>query len=83
MVKPKVYTKVSIKKKASYTWQSVMAGVEALKIGYIWRVGDGAKIKIWDDEWIPQSRSRKVITARDNLFVTSKRPHRSFDRGLG
>ena len=43
----------TLKKKALYTWQSIMAGVEALKVGHIWIVGDGVKLKIWEDEWIP------------------------------
>ena len=36
----------TLKKKASYTWQSIMAGVDTLRRGYIWRVGDGEKISI-------------------------------------
>ena len=60
----------TLKKKASYTWQSIMAGVEALKVGNIWRGGDGVKIKIWEDEWIPQSPTRKVITVQGNQLLS-------------
>ena len=31
-----------LKKGASYTWQSILAGLECFKQGYIWRVGDGS-----------------------------------------
>ena len=31
----------TLKKKASYTWQSIMEGVKTLKLGHIWRIRDG------------------------------------------
>ena len=43
----------TLKKKASYTWQSIMGGVETLQLGYIWRIGNGHKVKIWYDAWLP------------------------------
>ena len=42
-----------VKSGSSYTWQSVMVGLQCFKKGYIWRVGDGTQINIWDDHWIP------------------------------
>ena len=39
---------------ASSTWQAVMYGLELLKQGIIWRVGDGSQIRIWRDPWIPR-----------------------------
>uniref|UniRef100_A0A453N7T7 Uncharacterized protein n=1 Tax=Aegilops tauschii subsp. strangulata TaxID=200361 RepID=A0A453N7T7_AEGTS len=35
-----------LKKNSSFTWQSIMAGVNSLKHGYIWRVGNGKNISI-------------------------------------
>jgi len=37
----------------SYTWRSIVRGLQALKKGLIWRVGDGTRIKIWEDPWYP------------------------------
>jgi len=37
----------------SYSWRSILQGVELMKKGIIWRVGDGSNIKIWTDPWIP------------------------------
>lgn len=51
-----------LKKGSSYIWRSIWAGIQTFKKGCIWRVGDGAKINIWDDCWIPSSFSRKVVT---------------------
>lgn len=33
----------------SYSWQSIVRGIKALKEGTIWRVGDGTMINIWLD----------------------------------
>ena len=46
-----------------------MLGLQTLKRGHIWMIGDGSRINVWGDEWIPNSPTRKVITAHgDNLL---------------
>lgn len=35
---------------ASVTWQAIVHGLELLKKGIIWRVGNGASIRIWRDK---------------------------------
>ena len=57
-----------MKSGSSYTWQSVMAGLECFKQGYIWRVGDGSQINIWNDHWIPNSHNMKVLTPRGKYY---------------
>lgn len=42
-----------LKKGSSFTWQSIMEGVNYVKHGYIWRVRNGHNINIWEDAWIP------------------------------
>jgi hypothetical protein len=37
----------------SYTWHSILRGLEVLKEGVVWRVGDGESINAWNDPWIP------------------------------
>jgi len=59
-----------LKKGASYVWQSIWAGIQTFKKGCIWRVGDGSKINIWEDHWIPGSSSRKIITVRGNQILS-------------
>ena len=53
-----------LKKGSSFTWQSILAGVNTLKNGYIWQVGNGQNIDIWEDAWIPNRANRKVITPK-------------------
>lgn len=60
-----------LKKGSSYVWRSIWAGFQTFKKGCIWRVGDGAKIDIWTDCWIPSSLSRKVVTVRGNQVLSS------------
>uniref|UniRef100_A0A453D706 Reverse transcriptase zinc-binding domain-containing protein n=1 Tax=Aegilops tauschii subsp. strangulata TaxID=200361 RepID=A0A453D706_AEGTS len=60
----------SLKKGSSYTWQSLWSGIQTFKKGYIWRVGDGTQISIWDDPWVPSSPNRRVMTRRGNIIIT-------------
>jgi hypothetical protein len=55
---------------SSFTWQSILAGLTTFKRGYIWRVGDGESIKIWDDPWIPSSPDRRIISPRGASIFT-------------
>ena len=54
----------------SYTWRSILKGLEVLKRGIIWRIGDGSRIRIWQDPWIPREWSRCPITPRMNNILT-------------
>ncbi|KAF5465302.1 hypothetical protein F2P56_015322 [Juglans regia] len=38
----------------SLVWRSMMAGLELLKEGLIWRIGNGHKVKIWEARWVPK-----------------------------
>ena len=59
-----------LKKGSSLTWQSIMAGVNSLKQGYIRRVVNGQKIDIWEDSWIPSCANRKIITPRGGQLLS-------------
>lgn len=58
-----------MKSGSSHTWQSILAGLECFKLGYIWRVGDGTQIRIWEDNWIQGSHNMKIQTWRGNNLV--------------
>jgi hypothetical protein len=32
----------------SYTWRSILKGLDVMKLGIIWRVGDGRNLKNMD-----------------------------------
>jgi hypothetical protein len=50
----------------NYVWRSILKGLEVLKLGVIWRVGDGANIKLWSDPWISSSSTRGPTTRQNN-----------------
>ena len=54
----------------SYSWRSILQGVELLKHGLIWRIGDGLHTKIWTDPWIPRGSTRRPATPRGSSLLT-------------
>jgi hypothetical protein len=61
--------KAKTRSNMSYTWHSILKGLEVLKRGLIWRVGDGRGIKIWEDPWIPREWIRQLVTPRGNNLL--------------
>jgi hypothetical protein len=54
----------------SYSWRSILHGLDIMKKSMIWRLGDGRNLKIWTDPWLPRDQSRRPITPRGaNLFT--------------
>jgi hypothetical protein len=49
---------------SSYTWQSLVHGLELLKKGIIWRIGCGSQVRIWRDPWIPRDHSFRVTSRK-------------------
>uniref|UniRef100_A0A453FEL0 Reverse transcriptase zinc-binding domain-containing protein n=1 Tax=Aegilops tauschii subsp. strangulata TaxID=200361 RepID=A0A453FEL0_AEGTS len=45
----------------SVVWKGILHGLELLKKGVIWRVGDGEHIRTWRDPWIPRPSSFRPI----------------------
>jgi hypothetical protein len=50
---------------SSFTWQSIVARSATFKRGYVWTIGDGKKIKIWQDPWIPTIPDRRIISTHE------------------
>ncbi|XP_075655055.1 uncharacterized protein LOC142625252 [Castanea sativa] len=46
----------------SYAWQSIHNSLEVIRKGTRWRVGNGRKIHIWEDKWLPTPTTFKVIS---------------------
>lgn len=51
---------------ASPAWNGIEHGLELLKKGIIWRIGDGKSIRIWRDNWLPRNFSLKPAPTRAN-----------------
>ncbi|CAO1943396.1 unnamed protein product [Urochloa humidicola] len=46
-----------------------MSGIKLLKEGLIWRMGNGERINVWSDAWLPREGSRKSITPRGRNII--------------
>jgi hypothetical protein len=55
---------MAMKSGSSFTWQSIIHGMQAFNRGCIWGVGEGDQINIWEDPWIPTSPTRKVYNSK-------------------
>ena len=54
----------------SYVWRSILQGVEVIKEGMVWRVGNGDNIRIWQDPWLPSGAVRYPRTRRGSTLLT-------------
>lgn len=54
----------------SYTWRSILKGVELLKEGLICTIGDGTSVKIWSDPWLNREGPRLLKTVRGRCLLT-------------
>lgn len=46
----------------SYAWRSIHNSLKVIRKGTIWRVGNGKRIHIWEDKWLPIPTTHKVIS---------------------
>ena len=44
----------------SYAWRSIISAKEVVEKGARWRIGNGTKVKIWKDSWLPRKSDFKV-----------------------
>jgi hypothetical protein len=47
-----------------------LKGVEVLKAGIVWRIGNGSNINIWNDPWLTRETSRRPITPRGQTLLS-------------
>ena len=46
----------------SYAWRSILVGRDVIRRGARWRVGDGKKIRIWQDNWLPRKHPPHALS---------------------
>ena len=46
----------------SYAWRSLMAAQGVVRKGMRWQVGNGNKIRVWRDKWIPRPSTYRLVT---------------------
>ena len=40
-----------------YAWKSILIGRDVIQRGVRWRVGNGKKIRVWQDHWLPRKHA--------------------------
>lgn len=75
VLKAKYFANTSVmeakpKANMSYSWRSILRGLQVIKQGMIWRVSNGCNLNIWKDPWLPQGISRIPITPRGACLLT-------------
>lgn len=51
------------------SYKSVSHGLDLLKKGLIWRVGNGQSIRVWRDNWIPRPYSYKPVSIQGRCHI--------------
>ncbi|CAL9021082.1 unnamed protein product, partial [Prunus brigantina] len=60
------------KQDCSATWRSVLYGVELLKKGMVWRVGNGEHVKFWKDNWVADLPLLQYAGAQSGIDLDCK-----------
>lgn len=53
-------------RRASFTWRGIVHGRELLEKGLLWRIGDGSKVSIWSNNWIPREGCKHPLGGNGN-----------------
>ena len=55
-------------KMGSYAWKSILRGRDIIQRGALWRVGNGDKINIWQQRWLPRKHPTQLPTCPIESF---------------
>ncbi|XP_041000305.1 uncharacterized mitochondrial protein AtMg00310-like [Juglans microcarpa x Juglans regia] len=58
--------------KPSFMWRSLLDAQDLIKIGMVWSVGNGRRISIWNDKWLPNSVNFQVRSPVSILAADAK-----------
>ena len=56
----------------SFAWKSILKGREVIKKDIQWRVGSGALIRIYHDNWLPDLFNKCVVSPRSFLGIDAR-----------
>lgn len=55
-----------------YVWQRILSVRGVVQRGSWWRIGDGARVKVMKDNWIPSSPDFKLVQPTRNINEDAK-----------
>ena len=50
-------------------WRSLLAARETIERGSQWIIGNGKRVNIWEDRWIPTPNTFKVEEAKYKAWI--------------
>ena len=62
----------NVKQNGSYAWMSILKARDLVRQGSAWRIGDGKKVLIRGDKWIPRQQTGRVISPQKHLPCNAK-----------
>ncbi|KAG7586565.1 Ribonuclease H domain [Arabidopsis thaliana x Arabidopsis arenosa] len=84
VLKAKYFSKVSLMEaklghRPSHAWRSILQGMQLIKQGLRWNIGDGNNIKAWHDPWLsnPPRPTRCLISSTPDQLTVSGLMHSS------
>ncbi|XP_074266999.1 uncharacterized protein LOC141590298 [Silene latifolia] len=48
----------------SYTWRGILEALDVLKCGWRKRIGDGLSTRVWEDAWLPETQTGRIVSPR-------------------
>ena len=60
----KTFLEAELGRRPSYAWRSIMAAKEIVGRGSRWAIGNGEKVGIWKDRWLPTPEAFKVVSPK-------------------
>jgi hypothetical protein len=55
------FMQAKVKPGDSFTWRSIAGARWVLEEGFRWRIGNGQRVRVWDDHWLPTNSTNKPI----------------------
>ena len=61
------FMEANLGRRPLYIWRSLLAARETIEGGSCWIIGNGKKVNIWRDRWIPTPKTFKVVNLRCHI----------------
>ncbi|KAA3474146.1 reverse transcriptase [Gossypium australe] len=55
----------------SFTWRSICGARELIADGLLWRIGNGRKVNIWNDPWLPGPGNNRLLVQNMSIQWTT------------
>jgi hypothetical protein len=59
-------------KRPLFAWRCIYGSRELLREGLIWRIGNGAHVRIWKDRWVPRPSTNMIQSSPRILDPNAK-----------